>query len=46
MVIPAIDEEFALQALKKLVEVEKDWIPIAKGTSFYIRLFVISADAT
>jgi branched-chain amino acid aminotransferase len=25
--IPAIDEEFCVEAIKKLVEVEKDWVP-------------------
>lgn len=45
MVIPPIDETFALTALKKLIEVEKDWIPTAEGTSLYIRPFIISTDA-
>lgn len=45
MVIPPIDEAFALKALKKLVEVEKDWVPTAEGTSLYIRPFIISMDA-
>ncbi|WP_141433601.1 branched-chain amino acid aminotransferase [Bacillus sp. 03113] len=40
--IPQIDEEFALEALKKLVSIDKDWIPTAPGTSLYIRPFVIA----
>lgn len=40
--IPEIDEEFALSALKQLIEIEKDWIPKGEGTSLYIRPFVIS----
>lgn len=44
MVIPPIDEAFALKALKKLLEVEKDWVPSAEGTSLYIRPFIISTD--
>ena len=28
--IPAIDEEFAVEAIKKLVSIEKDWIPDAR----------------
>src|SRR5699024_9752240 len=42
--IPQIDEEFALKALKKLVAIEKDWIPNVAGTSLYIRPFVISTE--
>ncbi|HLS23606.1 MAG TPA: branched-chain amino acid aminotransferase [Pseudogracilibacillus sp.] len=45
MVIPPIDEEFCLKALKKLIEVEQDWVPKAEGTSLYIRPFIISTDA-
>ena len=44
MVIPPIDEEDALYALKKLVEIEKDWVPHADGTSLYIRPFIIATD--
>lgn len=42
--IPKIDEEFGVEAIKKLVEVEKDWIPTAKGTSLYIRPFIFAVD--
>lgn len=44
MVIPPIDEEFALKSLIELIKVEKDWIPTAEGTSLYIRPFVIAVD--
>lgn len=44
MCIPPIDEEFALEALKSLLRVEKDWIPKAEGTSLYIRPFIISTE--
>lgn len=40
--IPAIDEELALEALKKLVAIDKDWIPKEEGMSLYIRPFIIS----
>ncbi|MBR5134193.1 MAG: branched-chain amino acid aminotransferase [Clostridia bacterium] len=43
--IPAIDEEFAVEAIKKLVSIEKDWIPDGPDTSLYIRPFIISVDA-
>ncbi|MBQ7132473.1 MAG: branched-chain amino acid aminotransferase [Oscillospiraceae bacterium] len=44
LVIPEIDEAFALEALKKLVEVEKDWVPHSEGAALYIRPFVIAVD--
>lgn len=44
MVIPQIDEAFMLEALKKLVELEKDWIPHSEGTSLYIRPFIFATD--
>jgi len=42
--IPQIDENFTLQALKKLVEIEKQWVPGAAGTSLYIRPTIIATD--
>lgn len=42
--IPEIPPEDFLNALKTLVDVEKDWIPTAPGTSLYIRPFVIATD--
>ncbi len=42
--IPEIDERFALDALKQLITVEKDWVPGAPGTSLYIRPTIIATD--
>lgn len=42
--IPAIDEEFAVKAVRELVELEKDWVPKSKNTSLYIRPFIIATD--
>lgn len=42
--IPQIDEEFAVEAIKKLVATDIDWIPEGKGTSLYIRPFIIATD--
>lgn len=42
MSIPQIDEDFALDALKQLVALEKDWIPTDEGTSLYIRPYIIA----
>ena len=44
MVIPPVNEEDMLFALKKLIEIEKDWVPHAEGTSLYIRPFIIATD--
>lgn len=44
LVIPPIDEELALEALKQLITIDKEWIPKASGTSLYIRPFVISTE--
>ncbi len=42
--IPPIDVDFAVEACKTLVNLEKDWIPEAEGTSLYIRPFIIATD--
>ena len=44
LVIPQIDEEFALHALKELIKIEKDWVPHTDGASLYIRPFIIAVD--
>ncbi|MBQ8162309.1 MAG: branched-chain amino acid aminotransferase [Clostridia bacterium] len=44
MCMPALDEVTALEGLKKLVEIEKDWVPHQDGTSLYIRPTMISMD--
>jgi len=42
--IPDIDEAFALDALKQLLVVEKNWVPSAPETSLYIRPTIIAMD--
>ena len=42
--IPLIDEAFGVEAVKKLVELDQDWIPSGEGTALYIRPFIISVD--
>ncbi|MGB4186866.1 MAG: branched-chain amino acid aminotransferase, partial [Limnochordia bacterium] len=44
MSIPQIDEKLALEAIKELVALERDWIPSTPGTALYIRPFVIATD--
>ena len=42
--IPKVDEEFCVEGIKKLVEVDQDWIPTEPGTSLYIRPFIFAID--
>ena len=44
--LPQVDEEFALEALKKFVALEKDWVPYEPGTSLYLRPFLFGNDET
>ena len=37
MSIPKVDVDFCVEAVKQLVELEKDWVPSAPNTSLYIR---------
>ncbi len=42
--MPEVDEEFVLEALLELLEIEKGWVPSASGTSLYIRPTIIATD--
>ncbi len=42
--IPEIDEQFVLEALIKLLQIEKDWVPDKPGQSLYIRPFAVAVD--
>ena len=42
--IPTVDVDFCVEALKKLVEIDQDWVPTAEGTSLYIRPFIFATD--
>lgn len=42
--LPTLDEEGALDIIKTLVELEKDWVPRSEGTSLYIRPFIYGND--
>ncbi len=44
MCIPEIDEAAILDALKQLINIEKDWVPKSDGTSLYIRPTIIAMD--
>ena len=42
--IPEIDAGLALEAMKELLKVDKDWIPSAPETSLYIRPTIVAMD--
>lgn len=42
--MPQIDVETALEALKQLIIIDRDWIPSLKGTSLYIRPFMVATE--
>lgn len=44
MCMPEIDIDFNVEAMRKLVEVEKDWVPHTEGTSLYLRPTMIAND--
>ena len=42
--IPHLPEEDFVQAVKAIVKVDEDWVPTEKGTSLYVRPFIIATD--
>lgn len=46
LVIPTIPEEDYVQAVKALVDIDRDWVPSDPGTSLYIRPFIIATEPT
>jgi len=42
--LPKIDPEDALEAIKKIVEVDKKWVPASEGASLYVRPLLFSMD--
>jgi len=44
MCMPNIPQDLFLEGLKQLVNLDKDWVPTADGSSLYIRPFIIGTD--
>jgi branched-chain amino acid aminotransferase len=42
--MPGIDPDLFLQGMKKLVELERDWIPKSEGCALYVRPTMIATD--
>jgi branched-chain amino acid aminotransferase len=43
--MPELDIDLAMEALKKLILVDREWIPKSRGTSLYIRPTMIATEA-
>lgn len=44
MCMPPVPEELFMEAIERLVELDKEWVPGAHGTSLYIRPFQFADD--
>ncbi len=42
--IPELPEEDFIEAVRSVVDIDRDWIPADPGTSLYIRPFIIATD--
>jgi branched-chain amino acid aminotransferase len=42
--IPKLDPAFVLDAMKQLVDIDRDWVPSLPGTSLYIRPFIFATE--
>lgn len=42
MCMPALDEELQVEAVQRLVDLDRDWVPKSEGTSFYLRPTMIA----
>lgn len=44
MCIPKMSKEIFMQGLKKLIEVDRQWVPKTEGSSLYIRPFIFASE--
>jgi branched-chain amino acid aminotransferase len=44
MCMPVIPEDLFVECVRKIVEIDKDWIPKKEGFSLYIRPFIMATD--
>ncbi|MEI6132676.1 MAG: branched-chain amino acid aminotransferase [Bacillota bacterium] len=43
--IPPVDVDECVAAIKSIVDIDRDWVPSAPGTSLYIRPFILATEA-
>ncbi len=44
MCMPAIPQELFLEGLRQLIDLDREWVPSAKGSSLYIRPYMFATD--
>jgi branched-chain amino acid aminotransferase len=44
--MPEVDERFLSEAIRKLVSLERDWVPRSRGTALYMRPCMIASEAS
>ncbi len=44
MAMPDVPEDLFVEGMRRLIEIDKDWVPTAEGTSLYIRPFMLAID--
>ncbi|NVJ87306.1 MAG: branched-chain amino acid aminotransferase [Algoriphagus sp.] len=44
MCMPSIPEEIFMEGMKQLIELDRDWVPSAKGSSLYVRPYMFATD--
>ena len=44
MCMPVLSEELFIECIRKVLEVDKEWVPNREGYSLYIRPFIIATD--
>lgn len=44
MCMPQVPEEVFIESMRRLIDLDREWIPKSPGSSLYIRPFVFSAD--
>ncbi|WP_338813565.1 branched-chain amino acid aminotransferase [Bernardetia sp. Wsw4-3y2] len=44
MCIPKMNKEIFMQGLKKLIDVDRKWVPKSEGSSLYIRPFIFASE--
>jgi branched-chain amino acid aminotransferase len=45
MCMPLVDKDELLDAIKTIIKIEERWVPRARGTSLYVRPFMIATEA-
>lgn len=43
--MPKVDIDFVMKVMKKLISLDQDWVPSARGTSLYIRPTMVASEA-